>query len=235
MLSTIDKVNLLNLISELPPEEYLNEAKTFDQINHFEELKLEFYLLFNSLQKYFTGEYDEVFDTLPENKQEFYRLWRDYYLKLYNLLANCWKIIDNAAKSYEIDLPANNPGECLLRIIENDCRMMWNQCTHNTKFSPSRNYKDINEKFKLKNDSKLLLKRYDKHLKDTHYQGRLNDLQNFCIAVVMKKVTKSMPEHKYLKEFKQEVGNLNLYIKNQLHPNKKLKSHQWVNGDRYSK
>lgn len=235
MLSKIDKFHLLNLLAGLPPEKYLSEINTESQLKHFKELQQEFYLLSNSLKKYFSGEYDETFDTLPKNNKELYFLWRDIYLKLYGILQSSWKILEETAKSYQIDIPANTPGECLMRIIENDCKMMWNLCRYNTDFSPSRNFKEIsgNNKLKQKGDENQLSKNYLKYLKETKYCEDLDNLKTFVLAVVKKEVTKSMPEYKYLKEFNQTISDLERLILKMQHPNKRLKSYQWKEGNKF--
>jgi hypothetical protein len=237
MLSKINEYHLLNLIAGLPPKEYLSEITTECQLKHFKELKIDFSLLFASLQNYFTGDYNDLFDTLPKDKKETYILWRDLYLKLYGILHNCWGIINNTAKNYDIVIPVKTPGEYLIRIIQNDCRIMWNLCRYNSYYSPSRYFKEISDSRKLKQKGNELqrLKNYQKFLKETEYQENLGDLKNFVLAVANQKITKSMIEYRYLKEYKQTVSDIERLVLKIQHPNKRVKSIQWVEGNKYIK
>jgi hypothetical protein len=237
--------NLLVFLKDLPPVGYWLYCLTEDQKDHWWMLKNNYKALYQSFQEYFTGQPESQYYQFDKNDREFYSLFRDWYLAFYDLIQWNWTEIDNTFRSRGQNLEgfASSPGEALIQVMENDCYMFFLECVlpyHRWTPYKARDLRKIDfeiEKaknlIKGKSDPKLerKIKTYqnnlDSLLPSAHYY-RAMAFRECCIDVCER--IKNPTNKRYLTDYKRVKSELDAKIHYFLHPDKKLRGHEWRNG-----
>ncbi len=147
-----NKIELLRLLSEIPPREYLSKCKTEHQVNNFLLVKDIFENVFFQLKSYFGGgEPVEIEDKTIKLIVDF--LTRRY-LDIYDLIFWSWKYQKPfLSKMYGI----NSPIETLYEIVLGDCDLFFSQCL---------GYKELSASMSIN------LYYDDKYIRDKNLRGR---------------------------------------------------------------
>lgn len=164
-----NKVELLRILSEIPPKEYLSKCKTEDKLINFLCLKDIFENVFFQLQSYFGGgEPVEIEDKKIKVMVDF--LTRRY-LDIYDLIFWSWQYQKSILKKV---FGLNSPIETLFEILLGDCDLLFSQCLGYKELSGSKPVNLYYEEKKINNlrakkiltvKEEKLLDRYDRKVK----------------------------------------------------------------------
>ncbi|BAZ71317.1 hypothetical protein NIES4106_61140 (plasmid) [Fischerella sp. NIES-4106] len=244
-LTKHERHQLVQMLNELPPIEYLSHCQTLHQLAYWFELGESYSYLKASFVEFFTGQGDSVLSHLPDPKKEFFFLMRDWYLSFYTLIQGNWQHIISEAKKKECDLskiPANTPGEALIRVIENDCAAFFCVCTlPYYRWSPSESRKLA----KLDRDIELAktqgLSKKDIATKLNPYQSLLKNklmpllpyisFREICLEICSK-AKKGSTTHRHYIEYRRIKFALDKKIQSSIHERHKIRGHEWVRGEK---
>jgi hypothetical protein len=185
-----NKFELLKILSEIPPREYLSQCRTEHQVINFLCLKDIFENVFFQLKNYFGGgEPVEIGDKIIKVMVDF--LTRRY-LDIYDLIFWSWEYQKPIlGKMYGI----NSPIETLYEIVLGDCDLLFSQCLGYKELSGSMSVNLYYDERKIKSQNlrlkenltvkeKRLLEKYDRKVKRiVKGNGPYQDVYYFVRAV----------------------------------------------------
>lgn len=242
-LTTRDRAQLLSTINGLPPLQYLLLCRTDDQESHWLCMQKNYKALASSFAAFFGGQSDEVLESLNSKEKEFLFLLRDWYLGFYTAIQGSWQEIKQAfdAKGYSLsDIPANSPGEALIRVIENDCAAFF--ATSQQKYmrwTPDETRKIAKlerELSEMESRGEITSPLYK--TKQRAYQALVNKgtwLNSYisfreCCLTVCAKSKKGSATHRHLVAYGRIEAELDKRLQAELHSRKGRKGFEWANG-----
>lgn len=232
----------LAVLDGLPPIGYLANCRTEDQWIHICKLRELYSALATEFKAYFAGE-ENTLDKVPDKDQEFYGLLRDRYLTFYQVIRHCWPQILAAMQESGIepnDIPANSPGEALIRAIENDCAAFaspafeaYFRWTPTKARELARQDRELSEASARGYINERDLAKYHRSLKETRKAfAEYMDFFESCIAVAEQVKTRNPNLQRALRDYKQVKRELDSNVQGRIHPRKKIKGHEWLRGEK---
>jgi hypothetical protein len=246
-IAKLNQLETLQVLDGLPPSEYIRLCWSNDQLYYWFVLKEYYSLLKISFKNYFTGKADTHLDKLSINQKNHFELMTDYYLDFYKMIQVGWceilKCAENEGYDFNI-VPATNPGETLIRVLENDCFILFKPCLeHHYRHTPSKTrelYRTEKQILKLMDDTNHIpdeLSQKDKN-KIKAYQYKLKEvtklfekeraLKDFCINICRQ--SKSERVQKFYKRYDDSRKDLDKFIQSCIHERHKVKGGQWDDG-----
>lgn len=235
------KEALLSVTNELPPSEFLAYCDTPDQKFHWLEIKQAYGFLHEALKDYFEGRAANH-GHLNKKERELYAAFRDYYLTYYNVIQWGWCYIEEYAVKHDSVVPDRNPGEALLRTIEDEATFAFSAC-----LSPYRRWTPYQVRKLAKSDRELKaaidsgkplsavqerkLASYNREVDQIRqpYGNFLARRQAFIHACEEQGKQDEQLSH-LLKEYKRAKSRLDALVQSQLHPSKRRRGTEWKHG-----
>jgi hypothetical protein len=253
-IAILDELLLIEIL-QLPPEKWLKKCKTSDQINHWEEQKTFYGLMYMELSAYFSGKPSPF--SRESKESEYYwaskkieyliYLLTKRYIDLYNLIRSCWDYLnvgewsykDKSRKLIKYEIPAE-PGYLLIAILKQECAIGFDQCLAYHEYRPHLLYNLYSQDKKIRELIELETKRSltgpEKNtIKNFDYKvSKLLDQSQLSLYWLVLQVAKSNKENMIikneLKTFETTLEDLDKLIHAPLRPNRNPKSYNWHNG-----
>lgn len=243
-LTPRDRAQLLSTINGLPPLQYLLLCRTDDQESHWLFMQKNYKALSSSFTAFFSGQSDEVLQSLNSKEKEFLFLLRDWYLGFYTVIQGSWQEIKQEfdAKGYSLSgIPANSPGEALIRVIENDCAAFFALCQQShARWTPDESRKitklerELQEMVNRGETNSSLYRTKERNYLDLVQKGTwLSPYISFreCCLEVCGKAKKGSATHRHLVAYRRIEAEIDKRLQSELHPRKGRKGFAWFEGN----
>lgn len=224
-----EKQAILDKLADLPPEIWLStDCHTDDQRDHWNDCKQYFGWLRLLLKDYFSGQETQGLDLLPLKDKQFWINHRDTYLKLYDIIQYSWSAIRKTLEKIQDDT-ISSPGQMLIEILEWKAALMFGECTNHlphelnrfslNRFSPRQEYEEYRKRFKKRKS----LEKEELWMNPYHF---------FCLTIAAKEACKDSLLDEKLSVYLKLYAEVESDLYKELHPRRKRRGHQWVNGQK---
>jgi hypothetical protein len=234
-IDSIERVDILNLLGTIPPEEYLNYCDTDDRLANFIELKIMYTALRIRFWHFWIGE--ELPET-PGIDPEFLTLFQTEKMRFYELIQHGWREIREEFDRRGLDLAsyATSPGEAFRQVLKDECRAAFETCImayH--EFSPNRHrkFQELTNKLSQETDAQKKIKIQAQinaiTVRDKHIPRQV--FMKFCFIDACREASKHDKCLKMrLRDYDTASADLDAWTNRQLHPRKGRKGWKLVNG-----
>lgn len=240
-LAGAEAAKIINSIDGLPPNGWLLQCRTNDQVRHWEWLKGLFTGLHDELKAYFSGH--KALSTNGRDETLF--LLRDFYLALYYCLQIAWDEIKEIAEREQIsNFNPQTPGECLIEILNEKCLTLFEYCQVDYEEWSVRKLHETNRlsnkyvSFAERPREQWTEKEREIAEKYLSLVGKSDySMIDFCLVALKEIVQKKKNSklHKILspkhKELWKKYWELKSLLASKMHPSKRLRGGSWVNGE----
>lgn len=232
-LSQVEKDKCISALSDLPPLIWMAMCKTQDQQEHWVKVKSFFTFLQSDLNGYFSGQKST---DIPQGRKEEIKLWRERYIKFYDLIYEGWDELIKYFEDNEIPLPSN-PGNLLILNIKELCKQYFDMCQAKyEEWSVRKAYEDYRKSIKIREILSKELKSCnvaEKRLYNDFKRSAMPILSNpnlETICLMALRTTKSPSIRAKIKAFLCADDQVNLFYYSMISPKKKVPSFAWKDG-----
>ena len=224
---------MLKTLLEIPPEALKDYCDRQLIKEHWFDCKLFFELLNESLTNYFSGQQWKAID-IHKRLYELVELWRNYYVRLYDLIYNCWQPIKG--KLNRLGVSFDSPGQLVSEILrihsyEFFVRVLPEFTTGNLykEFSPRkynklvRKYQKLKQKETLKIAEQKQLQILEKTRKNELEEVKImNAIVGLIVNIASSQPKKNCLVHDSLSSFVRANQMLSKFRLKATHPREKL-------------
>lgn len=213
-----DSELILSDLADVPRLEWLEEAKTDDQKQHWETCKIYYLAIWAELNSYFNGLESPL--NLDDPFQKTAVLRAKTLIALYGSIRENWRKLKPLLKirfsNNETYFP-EQPGEVILMILKVDAREDFETClSPYFEFSPRRLYK--------------IYQQVPKEVKVQKLKQKIQKERGESLEYYLVRMLRGLKVN--LSHYQKEREKAHSFVRSSLHPRKRVKGYKWVKGEK---